>query len=100
MPSDDRCRFDDHEGVAPIGPDPGEQNPEQAIPLTQPRLWSLAFECGELLTESQFLQMCRRNVGINGSEKGQEEQTEHHAHGQEAILPMARKPRILRHIGF
>ena len=70
------------------------------IPLTQPRSWSLAFEYGELLTESQFLQMCRRNDGVNGSEKGQQEQTEHHAHGQEAILPMAGKPRILRHIGF
>jgi hypothetical protein len=60
MPADDGLRFDNctEEDVGPAGPEGAEGGPEEAVPTIQRRPWSLAFEHGDLLTQTEDLEGC------------------------------------------
>lgn len=55
MPGDHRLRLNDDEGGAPIGPQPGQLGPEEAISGGQFRPLHRALEDVELVAQGQDL---------------------------------------------
>jgi len=58
MLGDDRIRFDEQEGLAPFGPEPGKNKPQG--PIRCPKLESspiASLQNGELVVESQDLHL-------------------------------------------
>ena len=56
MPADDSLRLDDQESRAPLAPDLGKPNPEEAISWTKLRPRMAALINGQLLSEGEILQ--------------------------------------------
>jgi hypothetical protein len=69
VPGDHRFRLDDDESVAPLGPDPTEQDPEDPIFTTKPGPVPSALVNHELLAESGVL----RGEGRSGADRSPEE---------------------------
>ena len=58
MPADHRLGCDDVNGPSPVGPQLGEQHPEEAIDLAQPGPpGCLALEDGQLMPEGENLRL-------------------------------------------
>jgi len=58
VPSDDSFWLDNQEDIGPTGPKAAEGGPEEAVARIQGRPRSLAFEHGDLLSQSEDLQGC------------------------------------------
>ncbi len=89
MPADHCCRLDDHQGVTPIRPEPGDQDPEPAIGWMQS--WSGVFRlstanCWRIAKLSKYE---AANTRSSRCEMGYEKQSEHLSRGREAIRPVA-----------
>jgi hypothetical protein len=55
MPSNDRLRRDNVQGISPVWPKLRKQNPEYPIGIRQLRSWLAMFHGRQLLTEQQIL---------------------------------------------
>ena len=53
LPGNHGGRLDDHQDIAPFGPMFGQQHPEPAVELTQPRAWRLPFQYNQLPAHRQ-----------------------------------------------
>jgi hypothetical protein len=56
MPSDDRIRLHEDQGVAPVTPHVGEDDPEESIGRPNVRAFDSAPQRHELLTKRQVLE--------------------------------------------
>jgi hypothetical protein len=79
VPPDDSFWFDNEEDIGPAGPEATESGPEEPVASVQRRPWSLAFDYGDLLAESEDFQ---RSIGLWAEEntegnKDSEEELEH-----------------------
>jgi hypothetical protein len=72
MPADDGLGFDNEEDIGPAGPEAAESHPKQPVASLQWRPWSLAFEHGDLLAQSEDLQR-----GIASCTEENAESTQH-----------------------
>jgi len=60
MPADDRLGLDQHEGLAPFGPEADEGYPQEPVPCPKRDTPSLVpLENGQLVTECQDLDLQR-----------------------------------------
>lgn len=57
MPADHCCRLDDRQGVAPIRPEAGDQDPEPAIEWMQSRSGGLPVQHSQLLSYCQAFEI-------------------------------------------
>jgi hypothetical protein len=53
VPADDGLRLHQDENRVPVGPDPGEPDPEDAVTGTEPRPLRRALEDGELVAKGE-----------------------------------------------
>ena len=60
MPSNDGFWFDNQEDIGPAGPKATDGGPKDPVASVQRRPWSLTFEYGDLLAESEDFQ---RGIG-------------------------------------
>ncbi len=98
MPGDHRLRFDDDEGGAPIGPNPGQQCPEQAISGGQPRPLHRALKNAELVAQSEDLDLEGRSAAERSPKR--REECRKHDGGRESAdegqVPLYQSDRDLR----
>ena len=90
MPADHCRRLDDRQGVAPIRPEAGDQDPEPAIGWMQSWSGRLSVQHGQLLAHRQAFEIRGSQRPIKPMQKGYEKPDEPLSHGREAIRPMAR----------
>ena len=88
VPGDDGLGFHDSEDVAPAGPDPSEECPEDAVETAEMRPRDRSFEYGELLTKREVLEDERR-PGAKQASDGGEEGAEDEKHGFSLPRPTA-----------
>jgi len=55
MPPHNGARLDEYQGGAPLRPERGKRNPEQAVSSAKTRSGGRAFQGGELLSEPDIL---------------------------------------------
>lgn len=76
MPADHGLGRDDLDGPSPVGPQLGEQHPEEAIDLAEPRPpRPLPLEHGELMPQGEDLRLevkARSETGPEGGDQGGE----------------------------
>src|SRR6266849_5218718 len=73
MPGDRRRRFDDVQRRAPVPPDPGEENPKQAVGGSQLRPFpGGALKDPDLVPESEVLQLQRSAGAEHRTQRGKE----------------------------
>ena len=89
VPANHCCRLYDRQGVAPIGPEGGDQDPEPAIGWIQSWSGCLPVQHGQLLAHCQAFEIRGSQRPIKPMQKDYDEQNEHLSHGREAIRPMA-----------
>jgi hypothetical protein len=61
LPGKDCGRFDDDEGVSPVGPDPTDPRPQDAVAGPKPRALNRSLVDRELMAKSEDLQLHGRS---------------------------------------
>jgi hypothetical protein len=90
MPSENRVRLNDDECLFPVLPGSGQENPEEAIELTEFRPPTSSVQNGELLAEREVLE-CQVRAEPQGDRNRREQPQNHQDHAWEVSGPEAQK---------
>jgi hypothetical protein len=81
MPGDDGIRFDEHEALAPLRPEAGENDPQKPIECPKPEAFLIgSLQDNELVAESQDFHLQGGSRSHRGCKPG-EYRFQHIAHG-------------------
>ena len=72
LPGEDGSRLDDHEGLSPPGPEPGEPGPEEAVSGPESRSPHRSLADGELVPEGEDFEL-QRSSGAKADAEEREE---------------------------
>jgi hypothetical protein len=95
VPADHRRRLHDRQGRPPLGPHPGQHDPERAIRPVEPGTLHLVSQHGQLLSQRQVLQhqrSSRLEARPRRCQHGQQERP----HGSRSLRPTRGTSRISR----
>src|SRR5262245_48674365 len=86
MPGDDGSGPDEDEAGPPVRPEPGEADPEEAVPPPEPRTSDRPLQDRQLMTQSDVLEDNGGEAAENGAEQGPDAEDEDHHSSQRSEM--------------